>query len=273
MLKDKTSVLFVNSEGKDNRVLQVPTNVLLHWRKILFGFVAVILLLMGVLSVFVYTSTSEEYKQKLVKANRIRSMIDINKAKQSFQSIDESMARINTFLLERGLKELKLENSGGRFLNFEVTDIDEVADYYENQMKSLEDIIKLTPMGKPSNGKITSKFGYRGNPFSGRGAEKHAGLDFRGKIGDPVKTTAEGVVAFAGRKGGYGNCIIINHSNNLRTLYAHLSKIDVKAHQKVAVGEVIGKVGNTGRSTGPHLHYEIIVGKEKVNPEPYMKLN
>ncbi len=287
MLKHKTSVLFVNSKGKDNRVVQVPTNVILHWRKILLVFAVIILSLMGVLSIFVYHATSEEYKLKLVEANRMKSLINVEKAKHSFQSIDESMSRINTFLSMRGLKELELENVGGGVFDFEVTDIDEVANFYENQVKSLENIVKETPIGKPLEGKITSKYGYRTNPFhkqtvivKGRGGkrrhvvrggvQKHSGLDFRGKMGAPVKTTAEGVVEFAGRKGGYGNCIIINHPNNFKTLYAHLSKINVEVNQKVVVGQVIGNVGSTGRSTGPHLHYEIISNDKKINPEPFL---
>ncbi len=288
MLKHKTSVLFVNSKGKDNRVVQVPTNVILHWRKILLVFAVIILSLMGVLSIFVYHATSEEYKMKLVEANRIKSLINIEKAKQSFQSIDESMSRINTFLSMRGLKELELENVGGGVFDFEVTDIDEVSNFYENQVKSLEDIVRETPIGKPLEGEITSKFGYRKNPFHKktvvvigrggkrrrvvRGVQKHSGLDFRGKMGASVRTTAEGVVEFAGRKGGYGNCIIINHPNKFKTLYAHLSKINVEVNQKVIVGQVIGNVGSTGRSTGPHLHYEIISNNQKINPEPYLVL-
>ncbi len=268
MLKHKTSVLFVNAEGKDNKTLQVPTNILLHWRKILLGLVAVIFALMGILSVFVYHSASEDYKQKLAKVNKVKSLIDVKKAQQTFRSIDESMDRINTFLSQRGLKKLELENVGGE-VNFEVVDIDEIADYYEDQIKALENVVKITPMGRPLSGKITSKFGYRGNPFDGKGAEKHMGLDFRGRMGEPVKTTAEGTVEFAGRKGGYGNCIIIKHSSNLKTLYAHLSKINVKVNQKVTVGQIIGNVGSTGRSTGPHLHYEVIANNKKVNPEPY----
>lgn len=270
MLKNKTSVLFVNTNGKDNKVLQVPTKILLHWKKYLVGLVSVILVLVAMLGVFIYRTTSDSYKEKLAKANKIKSLIDLNKVKKSFKSIDESTYRINSFLEQRGLNKMKIDNAGGE-TNFEINDINEIAEYYESKMKDLEATVKKIPMGIPHNGRITSDFGYRSNPFTGKQTETHSGLDFKGNIGDPIKTTADGTIEFAGVKGGYGNCIIVAHENNVKTLYGHLSKIRVRENQKVNAGDVIGDLGNTGRSTGPHLHYEIIVNNEKINPEPYTK--
>ena len=269
MRKHKTSVLMVNTNGKNNKVLQVPTTLLLNWKKYLLLFVCVALCLVGVTCVLIYRTTSEHYTENLAKANRIKSLIDISKAKKAFQSIDESMYRINHFLQERGLAELKMENMGGG-TDFEITDINEIADYYEKQMKEMQETIEFTPLGKPYDGKITSDFGYRRNPFSGYGTEYHSGIDFKGNTGDTIRSTAAGVVEFAGRNGLYGNCVIINHDKNFKTLYGHLSKIGVNAGQKVQAGEFIGKLGNTGRSTGPHLHYEIIRENSQINPEKYM---
>ena len=272
MLKHKTSVLFVKEDGKENGVLQVPTLILLNWKEYLSILTVIIFVLISILGIFIYQKTSNSYKEKLAKANKIKSLIDLEKVKKSFKSIDESTEKINIFLQERGIEDLKLKNAGGGEENFEITDINEIADYYEKKIKNLENTIKNTPMGKPSFGEITSGFGYRSNPFSGVSTESHPGLDFRGAIGDPVKTTADGVIEFAGPRGGYGNCIIIKHKGDIKTLYGHLSKILVKENTNVKIGQKIGEIGSTGRSTGPHLHYEIIKNEEKINPLKFIKL-
>jgi murein DD-endopeptidase MepM/ murein hydrolase activator NlpD len=117
---------------------------------------------------------------------------------------------------------------------------------------------------------VTSPFGPRTDPFLGR-PEMHPGIDLRGEIGEPVHATADGTVKFAGRDGGYGNLVEIDHGDGLSTRYGHLSQIDVKVGQKVHIGEVIGEIGSTGRSTGPHLHYETRINGEAVNPEKFLQ--
>jgi murein DD-endopeptidase MepM/ murein hydrolase activator NlpD len=117
---------------------------------------------------------------------------------------------------------------------------------------------------------MSSPFGVRTDPFNGRAA-MHTGIDMRGEIGEAVHATAAGRITIAGREGGYGNMIEINHGNGLATRYGHLSEIDVKVGQTVRIGEVIGKIGSTGRSTGPHLHYETRVDGEAVNPQKFLR--
>jgi murein DD-endopeptidase MepM/ murein hydrolase activator NlpD len=117
---------------------------------------------------------------------------------------------------------------------------------------------------------ITSGFGYRTDPFNGRGA-MHAGIDFKGAIGSPIFAAADGRVTFAGQKSGYGNAIEITHANGLLTRYAHLSRIGVKVGQLVAAGSTIGGLGSTGRSTGPHLHFEVRINDRAVNPRPFLE--
>ena len=116
---------------------------------------------------------------------------------------------------------------------------------------------------------ITSNFGVRVDPFLHVPA-LHTGLDFRGEMGEPVHATAAGTVTNAGWSGGYGRMIEIDHGNGLATRYGHLSEIDVVVGQRIRVGQVIGKIGSTGRSTGPHLHYETRVDGEAVNPEKFL---
>ncbi len=124
----------------------------------------------------------------------------------------------------------------------------------------------------PVEGKITSKFGLRKDPFDGR-VRFHRGIDIEAPEGTPVKAFMGGKVVFAGRKGGYGNLVILRHRDGKETYYAHLKEIDVSAGDKIESGEVLGKVGSTGRSTGPHLHFEIRVENRPVNPEMFIREN
>ena len=117
---------------------------------------------------------------------------------------------------------------------------------------------------------ISSGFGYRADPFTGGGAF-HAGLDFKGPVGAPIFAAAAGRISFAGVKQGYGNCIEIDHGNGLMTRYAHMSAFRARLGQPVAAGDVIGAIGNTGRSTGPHLHFEVRVHDAPVNPRPFLE--
>ncbi len=128
------------------------------------------------------------------------------------------------------------------------------------------------PVRKPVSGEVdmSSPFGMRMDPFLGRPAV-HTGIDLRGETGEPVRATATGRVSIAGREGGYGNMVEINHGNGLATRYGHLSQIEVKVGQTVRIGEVIGRIGSTGRSTGPHLHYETRVNGEAIDPQKFMR--
>jgi murein DD-endopeptidase MepM/ murein hydrolase activator NlpD len=140
------------------------------------------------------------------------------------------------------------------------------------QIDHYNQVLVDVPVRKPVPGEleVSSPFGVRPDPFLGTPA-MHTGVDLRGETGEPVHTTAAGTVSIAGRDGGYGNMVEINHGNGLATRYGHLSEIDVKVGQKVRIGQVIGKVGSTGRSTGPHLHYETRVNGEPVNPQKFLR--
>lgn len=119
-------------------------------------------------------------------------------------------------------------------------------------------------------GKINNEFGFRRNPFGGRTYEFHAGMDIDGERGDLVVAPANGTVIEAGYKGGYGQMIEIDHGNGLTTRYGHLSKIEVTPGDGITRGQMIGQVGSTGRSTGPHLHYELRVNDRPINPRFFL---
>ncbi len=140
------------------------------------------------------------------------------------------------------------------------------------QVERLNRTLALVPYRKPVVGEVefTSGFGVRSDPFLGRPA-MHTGLDFRAATGDPVRATANGKVASSGWAGGYGRMVEIDHGNGLSTRYGHLSEIGVKVGDTIKIGQVIGAVGSTGRSTGPHLHYETRIDGEAVDPQKFLR--
>jgi murein DD-endopeptidase MepM/ murein hydrolase activator NlpD len=140
------------------------------------------------------------------------------------------------------------------------------------QVERLNRTLALVPYRKPVVGEVefTSGFGVRSDPFLGRPA-MHTGLDFRAATGDPVRATANGKVVSSGWAGGYGRMVEIDHGNGLSTRYGHLSEINVKVGDVVKIGQVIGAVGSTGRSTGPHLHYETRIDGEAVDPQKFLR--
>ena len=133
--------------------------------------------------------------------------------------------------------------------------------------RGLEGIPQVMPVNRLT---ISSGFGVRRDPFTGSTA-MHRGLDFRGPTGAPIHAAADGKVTFVGRSSGYGNVVEISHGNGLKTRYAHMSKFHAKRGQKVEAGDVIGALGSTGRSTGPHLHFEVHINNRAVNPRPFLE--
>ena len=128
------------------------------------------------------------------------------------------------------------------------------------------------PLRAPVAGEIdeTSPFGVRVDPFL-HVAAMHTGLDFRGDPGEAIHATAAGTVISAGWSGGYGQMVEIDHGNGLATRYGHLSEIDVRVGQSIRIGQVVGRIGSTGRSTGPHLHYETRIDGEAVDPQKFLR--
>ncbi len=125
------------------------------------------------------------------------------------------------------------------------------------------------PTGRPSPGYITSGFGTRADPFTG-GRAHHLGIDFNANTGDPVLSAAGGVVIYAGRKSGYGNVVEVDHGNGYSTLYGHNSRLIVRAGDIVRAGQQLARAGSTGRSTGPHVHFEVHVNGRPVNPRKFL---
>ncbi len=158
------------------------------------------------------------------------------------------------------------KNSGGPYIAIEDSNYDELIYKADAYLKTL----RTLPLGRPVTGPITSRYGRRIDPLKHKKAF-HSGIDFRGKRGAKICATANGKVVFAGRNGSYGNFIKINHNNGYVTSFAHLQNYHVKKGDYVTRGQVIGLVGNSGRSTGPHLHYEVAYRGKTINPYKFMK--
>ncbi|HSB68959.1 MAG TPA: peptidoglycan DD-metalloendopeptidase family protein [Candidatus Methylomirabilis sp.] len=130
-------------------------------------------------------------------------------------------------------------------------------------------VLASTPTIWPIKGLVTAGYGYRRSPFTGQ-REMHEGLDIAAPLGTPILATADGIVSFVGPLAGFGNVVFLNHGHGFTTFYAHVSTSPVKEGQQVRRGEVVARVGMSGRTTGPHVHYEVQVNGSTVNPMKYV---
>jgi len=141
--------------------------------------------------------------------------------------------------------------------------------HLSTHLKERQTLLNFTPSIWPVRGWISSRFGYRVSPFTGR-REIHKGIDIVNRAGTPVVVSADGQVVFAGYNGGYGKMVVVDHGLGKVTKYGHLSKINVQNGDALVRGQELGRLGNTGRSTGPHLHYEVVLNGKVVNPVDYL---
>jgi len=198
---------------------------------------------------------------------------------------DSKARRMRGVLIELGLdinKPTTRDGAGALGGPFIPAQLPKDAMSFERQLHRIQvtraQITRLTrtlgavPVRKPVDGELDlqSGFGVRIDPFLGRPA-MHTGLDLHGETGDVVRATADGTVTAAGWSGGYGRAVDIDHGNGLSTRYGHLSSIDVRVGQSIKIGQIIGKVGSTGRSTGPHLHYETRLRGEAIDPQKFLR--
>jgi murein DD-endopeptidase MepM/ murein hydrolase activator NlpD len=172
--------------------------------------------------------------------------------------------------------EEKTQSAGGPAIPLDVAGLaalESKMSHLELDMRAYEAVLRergFTPSIWPVDGRLDSGFGARRNPFGGNSSEFHEGQDIKVPWGTSVVAGAKGKVTFVGWQHGYGQLVVIDHGGGLTTRYGHLSEIDVALGQQVGRGEFIGRVGSTGRSTGPHLHYEIRINDEPVDPLKYL---
>ncbi|WP_051305335.1 M23 family metallopeptidase [Desulfogranum mediterraneum] len=193
------------------------------------------------------------------------------KIEQSVSRLDQRTKIIESMMNTIGVK-IKVEedsgHSGGPFIpSSEGDGSEKLLARVDHYLKVLE----ATPFGRPLPTRISSRFGRRKDPLNKKKAF-HQGLDFRGRTGDKIIATADGTVKRSTYAKGWGNLIVIRHGKGYETLFAHLNKRLVKRGEQIRRGQVIGRVGNTGRSTGSHLHYEIHLNGKPIDPFNYIKM-
>jgi len=277
----KLTVLLLDHHFTSEKTLQIPHQLIRHWKYYLLALVCLFLVLIGTV-VFIAS------QNKILNEDSVRLQSKLDKVKEypkkmeavqnKILKLEAKMAKVAAYLSQRGVKQSTVEGGreggkGGIALDLTDENMEEVIDQYMYFVDTLHRNLSNLPIGYPIYGQLTSLFGVRTNPFSEVGYEVHPGVDIQAKWGAKVKAPAHGKIVFADWRGGYGKCIIIKHNNGFQTLYGHLSAIKVREGQEVNAGEVIGEVGSTGRSTGPHLHYEITQNGKRINPSLFLKNN
>ena len=214
------------------------------------------------------------FENERLKAENERQRIELEKLNNRVEKVEDTSRKLaeKSGVVEQG----PFTGSGGPALPLDEMALETLTSKMgrlEEDMKAYEAILRergYTPTIWPVNGKLEGGFGGRRNPFGGAGWEFHSGQDIEADPGAPVVSGASGRVTFVGWQNGYGQLVVVDHGGGLTTRYAHLSHIDVALDQMVSRGELVGKVGSTGRSTGPHLHYEVRINDQPVNPAPYL---
>jgi murein DD-endopeptidase MepM/ murein hydrolase activator NlpD len=201
----------------------------------------------------------KEEKEKLVSTA-------VSELQERSELIANVMNRIGVKLKKLRHAET-VKHSGGPFIAIEDTRFNQLLNKADQYLET----IRMLPLGTPASGDISSPYGPRIDPIV-HTAAFHSGLDIEGDIGDEVRATADGKVISAEKNGGYGNFILIDHGNGYTSGYGHLLKFRVKEGDRVTRGQVIGFIGNTGRSTGSHLHYEISVDGKTIDPYNFLKI-
>jgi murein DD-endopeptidase MepM/ murein hydrolase activator NlpD len=283
MLKDKryyTLMLFAPTANSQFRRYNIPHKVM-YATMILAG-IGLLTLMFGAYSAVRYASLAFEYQMAKMDNRKLRQENDeVQKAQDKLEVRLAAQEPILQKLAEStGVKPStdigKNIGSGGPDTK-DMKDLEKATTALEIGVREIKEVvaanqIKLAaiPSIWPVRGYITSGVGDRSNPFGGGGNENHPGLDIAATHGTSIEAGGDGIVIKAGPQGGYGNLVVIDHGYGITTRYGHMSRIDVKVGDHVHRGMQLGAVGSTGRSTGPHLHYEVRLYDRVVDPMNYL---
>ena len=234
---------------------------------------------------------AENIDLKVQKRNLEVSTVKLGTKLTALQTLSEKLTNLieSDSWNKQRLPKLSVAAVGGSTVDYRTSDLIRSSDpnvdveflkgrttELENQLKLLEQvavrrasILRFTPTIWPVRGMITSHYGNRLDPFNGD-SEMHFGLDIAALYGSLVHAPADGIVIYAQRKSAYGNLIILDHGNGLTTRYGHLSRFNVQVGQTIRRNDMIGFVGTSGRSTAPHLHYEVRMNDRPINPRTYL---
>ncbi len=273
MDKNRLTVLLVSSNGSETKSLSIDYKHIKIAAGIVIGFILISVVSFAFSFNFYneaksYAGEKKEAMNLLVNQANLLNVMSSDKVvlQARLVDIEDKLLDMQSLLDKKGInKDLSI---GGEYIPDDRWSLSYM-DFMEKDINDLFQIMKNTPFGKPIKAKVNSGFGHRKDPFAKKYAF-HSGIDFDANMRQPVVATADGKVKHAGWYMRYGKTIIIKHNNGYETLYGHLDSLKVKKGEKVTTGQLIGKAGSTGRSTGPHLHYEIIKNGKKVNPREYL---
>jgi murein DD-endopeptidase MepM/ murein hydrolase activator NlpD len=249
-----------------------------RWLK-LFAMFATVLLCSSLYGFYGLTQQAAhlriEFENGRLRAENQRQRQELNELSTRVEAVEDTSRRLAE---KSGVVhgEAALPGTGGPASPLDAKSLaalEEKMNQLEKDMQAYEAVLRkrgYTPSVWPVEGKLESGFGGRRNPFGANSYEFHSGQDIDAPWGAPVIAGANGNVSFVGWQNGYGQLVVIDHGGGLTTRYGHLSHIDVSQGQTVTRGQFIARVGSTGRSTGPHLHYEVRINEEPVNPLQYL---
>jgi len=273
-MREYITIIIAHHEGKPPKTIKIRKSYLKAFG--IFALAFVVFSIFSYIANLKFISEMQEIKaEKYRLAQEIKTVASkkqqIEKERHllnsKLKSLESKLLLVEDYLSKRGVIKGSLPMGGGS--TNKVSYDPSYLQFLEERTDYLHTSIRNIPLGYPVYGRITSHIGWRKNPFGG-GYEFHSGIDIYAPHGSKVRATADGVVEFAGWYGDYGKTVIIRHPSGYLTLYGHLSQIDVKEGQKVKAGDVVGRVGSTGRSTGPHLHYEVIKDNKPIDPSKFL---
>ena len=271
----KVTVLIIGNDDEEVKSFELNRSLFTNYKKYLIyagsALLAVFVIFMTIFAYSVKVSIDKSsLNSQLSTVNEKLNQYDSLQLSQKLNRIDNNLSMIDGYLKERGL--LQMENTGGVPSSRRVEAQYDKISFYENQSEVFYHTLRDLPIGYPYGGYRSSDYGYRRNPFGGFSSEFHSGVDLKGPMGDPIYATGDGIVNRCDWYNGYGNAVVIDHKSGYQSLFGHLSRVNVVQGQQVKAGDVIGFLGSTGRSTGPHLHYEIRKDGNDISPEPFLKV-
>jgi murein DD-endopeptidase MepM/ murein hydrolase activator NlpD len=210
------------------------------------------------------TENERQRRQLKQLENRVDAIEDTSRRLAEISGVSEQNPNENP--RGTGGPLVKLDAAEIAAVEARAAQLEQQLEHYESALHERARVPSIWPV----TGEMNDGFGGRYDPFGGGDSEFHTGQDIRAAVGTPVSAAADGTVMFAGWKNGYGQVVEIDHGNGLTTRYGHLSKIETTTGHEIMRGELLGLVGSTGRSTGPHLHYEVRINDNPVNPRAYL---
>lgn len=280
MIRDERLHAFIVARTSRSRARIRRVSIHKRWLKASVCAVAVILCtaLYGAYSLsqrFVQIRLERENDRLRLQNEKQRRQLDALKNRvEAVEDASRRLSQISGIEPEKGVPEMR--GTGGPMLAMDAAAINSVerrAAHLEEELQAYENVIRersRIPSAWPVEGELTDGFGMRRNPFGDDAPEFHAGIDIAAGWGTPVVAAGSGTVMFAGTQNGYGQVVIIAHGDGMTTRYGHLSGVEVVEGAEIARGERLGRVGSTGRSTGPHLHFEVRLNESAVSPRRYL---